>query len=154
MRLIPFLCLVVFGTLAISLAAQQPLIDSLQHSLRTAKPNSIEEANLNLQIGLEYYRTSNLVDAMEYLDKSRAIAIAINDTLTWARAVNGIGRLHSDKGEYPLALADYQQALRLASKINDLQLKAHIQKNIGVLYKFKISGNVYVARRWVNVRAR
>lgn len=93
-----------------------------------------KQAELHLDTGLSYYKKSELDKASHHLNLAKQQAVKDKDTATLARAMNAIGRVHSDKGENPTALSFYQKALALAEKTKDDLTAAHIEKNIGVLY--------------------
>lgn len=65
----------------------------------------------------------------------------------YIRAELNLGRIYGDKGDNVKALEHYQKALKTAEFINDKELIAHVQKNIGVLYvswkKFDEAFNYY-----------
>lgn len=96
--------------------------------------NISQQASSNLSTGLDHYKKSELDKAINHLNLAKQQATKEKDTVTLVKALNGIGKVYSDRGENPTALSFYQKALALAHKTNDELSLAHIEKNIGVLY--------------------
>ncbi len=87
-----------------------------------------------VEIGLNYYKKSELDKALHYLNLGKEQATTQKDTASLIKALNGIGKVHSDKADNPTALSYYLKALSLAEKTKNEMAIAHIEKNIGVLY--------------------
>lgn len=86
------------------------------------------------EIGLDFYKKSELDKALHYLDLAKTRAAASNDTTLLIKIFTGIGKVYSDKAENPTALSHYHKALTLAEKKKDSLNIALTEKNIGVLY--------------------
>lgn len=90
--------------------------------------------------------TSELDKALEYLemykiDSAEHLFKTITNENTqqhypgiYAKALLNLGRIESDRGENVKALQHYQNAMRIAERINDTDIIPYIEKNIGVLY--------------------
>ena len=109
-------------------------LDSLQN-LITKRPGDVSlQALYNYFQGQLAYQQSRYDSSIFFLEKALSAAkILKNDTLQ-LKALNLMGDAWSDKGDNPRALSLYQQAVLLAEKSGQKEMRARVIKNIGVLY--------------------
>lgn len=88
-------------------------------------------ADTLFQIGASYTGLSNLEKGMEYFEGTRQLARAIHDRPTEMSALQGIGRIHSQKGRLNQALRHYQSSLKLSRQLGHRQAEAQNLTNIG-----------------------
>ncbi len=88
----------------------------------------------NLIDSVSAHHEENPENAIYLLNLAKQQSIEEKDTTTLIKALTGIGRVYSDRGENPTALSFYQTALFLAEKKGDQLSVAFIEKNVGILY--------------------
>ncbi len=108
--------------------------DSLSTKLKKDPSDSLTATLYNLQLGYDAYQASKYDSAVIFLQMARQSAKRLkNDTLQ-IKALNLIGDAWADKGDNPVALPYYQEAVQLAQQAGMEAMRGRIIKNIGVLY--------------------
>ncbi len=88
------------------------------------------EAVLRCSLGQMHYKRDNLVEARSWFDTAQTLFVGLNDTHGEAVAMNGIGMVCRDLGEYPCALEALGRARELLTG-NDPEGMAHALYGIG-----------------------
>jgi tetratricopeptide (TPR) repeat protein len=97
-------------------------------ALQDPDPHVVAEAHFRL--GRAAWRQARYDDAIRLYERAIALAAQLGDPLIQASALNGIGAVHCERGEYAQARARYQAALDLAG---DSPLRGKILLNLGVI---------------------
>ncbi len=118
-RYIFFVCFLLFNTVTF---AQQ------------GKTDTIPDGPRKLEAGIKQYQQGNFEVAVRLLTETVTYATRIKSDSLRIRALNNLGNVYADKGNNPLSLQYYQQALQIAEVVKDNRNIAHIEKNIGALY--------------------
>ncbi|ANZ38992.1 hypothetical protein BBK82_25900 [Lentzea guizhouensis] len=88
------------------------------------------EAVLRCSLGQMHYKRDNLVEARSWFDTAQTLFVGLNDKHGEAVAMNGIGMVCRDLGEYPCALEALGRARELLAG-NDPEGVAHALYGIG-----------------------
>jgi len=72
--------------------------------------------------------------AMEYFNKAYSLAVASNDEASKAIVLTGIGTVHTEQGDYHLALPELIEALKIKRKGNNVATIIHSLNAVGGLY--------------------
>src|SRR2546426_8800242 len=84
-------------------------------------------------IGAGLLEDGQLDSATEYLDRARALAVAIGDLRVEANAVGALASVHEDRGDLATARDDYTHSLALRDRIGDTRGTAADHNNLGLL---------------------
>ncbi|MGK9475510.1 tetratricopeptide repeat protein [Melioribacter sp. OK-6-Me] len=122
----------------------QPNLDSLRRSISTL-PDSLRVMVLTDICWKE--RTSNPQLAIEAGEEAIQIAEKINNKSLHARALNLLGVVYRNKGNYARAIDYYKKALILAEQVKDSVQIGYSYNNIGGIYR--IQGNNPLALEYV-----
>ncbi len=94
-------------------AQQQPSqLASFQLALKNASSDTVR-MNIYDQLGW-YYAERNRDSALSYFEKALPIAKKLNQKLSEADALNGIGYISAELGNYPKSLESFFEALKIA----------------------------------------
>ena len=107
-------------------------IETWQQILATAqkvKNRELEGIALNA-IGLNYYVSSGLEEALKYFNQALPIAREVGDRSEEASILENIGLVYQSMGQPQEAVKYYNQALAIARQIGDRTLEASILENI------------------------
>jgi len=96
--------------------------------------DTIPNGPRKLEAGIRQYQQGNFEVAVRLLTETVAYATQVKSDSIRIRALNNLGNVYADKGNNPLSLQYYQQALQIAEAVKDNRNIAHIEKNIGALY--------------------
>lgn len=100
---------------------------------RRLKRSNWEEGAL-LNLGISYFRLSDYAHAIEALENSQKIALALGDRLGEASCWNNLGLAYRRKGEYQRALQCQERHLQIAREIGNAKAEADALANIGLVY--------------------
>lgn len=124
-------------------------------AVKTGDKNFIGKA-LNL-CGILKSETGMHAEALRDLQQALELRLQKRDTLSQAILLNNIGNVYSAMGNYPRALASYENALRLASSVHNerwvngaLYSIAELQTGRG-MYR-QAQGNFYTLIGWAEER--
>jgi len=135
----------LFSLLFSSLSAQQSKIDSLFTELKKWQNKTGYQADTTLyniyhNLGKQF-QNSNPDTAIYFLKQSITIAKSIKDAIKEARSINETGWCYYVKGDYNLAMQQYELALKVLpenvnekDKIRKQKVYAAILGNIGSAY--------------------
>lgn len=103
----------------------------LQQAVRLSEREETDAGRLSLARSLHLHaialrRQENLVAADEGFRRALAMFRTLGDDVGQAAALNGIGTLHHDRGEYDDALHRCSEALRIFETTTDLNGKANV----------------------------
>lgn len=126
------LCLLASGQVYAQKQGQERL-DSLLAALPHVNEDSTK-ANLLIDISF-VYKNIDPAKGIKYGKEGLALAEQLDMKKGMARAHNGIGNNHKAASEYPQALEQYLQALKLFEAINDQKNVATVLMNIGTVYR-------------------
>lgn len=129
----------VFLSISFSLNGQETIhyIDSLKQTLKeTNKVQTQVDIHMKLCWVL---RNKNPEEAIFHGNSALALIEENNLKLNYAQALNYLGVVHRNKGEYDYALDLYKQALEWALKTNNKIQTAYSYNNIGGIYILKSS---------------
>jgi len=109
---------------------------ALEHMKRAENLTSDKEELMYIynQIGLNYWRTGYLDDALLYFSRSLSLARDLEDKNGQAVVLNNIAMVYVYKGELNKALGFLEESLRLQT---DEKGKADIYSNIALIYGAK-----------------
>lgn len=94
-----------------------------------------DEVNTLLKLG-DYYRLNDKNDSSAvFFNRATAIAQSLNDSALLATSYYGLGRTHTQLGEYKLAMDLFMVALNIRQEINDLKGVADVINSIGIIFK-------------------
>ncbi len=102
-------------------------LDSFQLALRKASSDTVR-MNIYDQLGW-YYAEKNRDSALSYFEKELPIARKLNQKLAEADALNGIGYMMEQLGNYPNALESFFEALKIARDPASEKNAAHLASN-------------------------
>ena len=125
--------LVVFGV-----QAQNKRIDSLQKVRESIKGNSTKAARQKVDIFTELCWELNESDpkkALGFGKEALTLAKTIKYTRGEAISLKNIGVLYQYQGNYPQALENYLQSLKIFEQIKDEAGIANVLNNIGIVYR-------------------
>lgn len=88
-------------------------------------------------IGLAYGNQGNYTTALDFHNRSLAIAIEQQDTLQLAHSYNNIGRLFFDEGDLGRAYSNFLRALDLFTVSGDIQGIAYVHRSLADVFKSK-----------------
>jgi len=88
------------------------------------------EAVLRCSLGQMHYKRDNLVEARSWFDTAQTLFVNLGDQRGEAVAMNGIGMVCRDLGQYPCALEALGRARELLAS-HDLEGEAHALYGIG-----------------------
>ncbi len=116
--------------------SQTRKIDSLKTLLKKDKEDTIAVAHLNA-VATEFRNLSDFDSALYYGFKSLQLAGRLKPEFTKGLAItnSNIGITYFSKGEHPLALEYFINALKIEKKINDKKRITGTLGRIGTLYK-------------------
>jgi len=87
-------------------------------------------------ISFKIYRSLDIYDgAMACSEKILQLAKELQDKSWESIALNNIGMIYNDQGNYPEALERYEEALKIAEQLGDLKEKARSFNNIGEILR-------------------
>ncbi|WP_226592404.1 tetratricopeptide repeat protein, partial [Microseira wollei] len=89
------------------------------------------EAERLYQQGIQQYRQSQFLEALETLQQVLAICREIGDKALEGTTLNNIGLVYNNRGQYPKALEFYQQALAIHREIGNKAGEATTLSHIG-----------------------
>ncbi|MEU7477925.1 BTAD domain-containing putative transcriptional regulator [Lentzea sp. NPDC042327] len=92
------------------------------------------EAVLRCSLGQMHYKRDNLVEARSWFGTAQTLFVGLNDQHGEAVAMNGIGMVCRDLGEYPCALEALGRARELLAG-NDTEGVAHALYGIGSVHR-------------------
>ena len=124
-----FFCLFLFFS-ALSVFAQNTVIDSLQNELKNDK----EFAETLFQIAVEYSKEKKHKQAIEYYNKAEKSFADLNNSTKVVDCINEAGICYFFLGEYENATNKYFKALKIAEKLKLKLKRGQIIKNIGSVY--------------------
>src|SRR5207245_1935018 len=106
-----------------------------QRALTRAATNgdSAGMAALLGNIGAGLLEDGLLDSATTYLERARALAVAIGDLRVEANAVGALAGAHEERGDLSVARDDYAQSLALRDRIGDTRGTAADHNNLGLL---------------------
>jgi len=116
--------------------SQNKIIDSLKAVIDTAGENKNKAKTLN-QLSWQLIQVSDLQPAMKYADQALALATKLKLPISMANAYNKMGIIHSTQGNYPQALKDQFESLKLFEKEGRKGGIANALSNIGVIYSYQ-----------------
>lgn len=123
----------VFCVIQLSFAFSQTKIDSLQRLL-TASTQDTNKVLLLSQL-CDEYAASNSDKGLEYGHLSLSLAKLLHFKKGVAQALNQIGTIHFNKGEYKDAITYFWQALKINEETGNTRGEANNLSNIGSIYR-------------------
>lgn len=126
---------ILFFTIPCTIQAQNETIEIpeyLEILLKSTRKDSSVVDSLN-DAGRDYVRLSTQV-AEKFSEKALEVAGQIKYKAGEARAINNLGNIYYQQGQYELALANYHSALDLRDSIGDLKGCASTLNNISNIY--------------------
>jgi tetratricopeptide (TPR) repeat protein len=114
-------------------AAQKSPIDSLRQAVSMGKADTTRVKNY-YKLGLKLYTISEYDSALFYAGKSEALAESLTDLKGAARAINLIGVVNMERGNYKGALKKYEEAMGIWKKLGNRKGLAMAYGNIGLIY--------------------
>lgn len=84
-------------------------------------------------IGVGFYRASELDSAIAYLNESRRLAVAIGDRRTALNAIGALGAIAQEQHDLVRANETYTRALELRGRVGDLRGTAADHTNLGLI---------------------
>ena len=92
------------------------------------------KAKTNMELGLTYFFMERWDDALVYYQKARSITMDLNNKQGMSIAENNIGNIYQKKGNYELAIEQYDKCLKLQEEIGDSGTICNTYYNIGTCY--------------------
>jgi adenylate cyclase len=117
---------------AISLFAQEDVLDSLLRAVKVAKDDTAKVTTL-LDIAKKYSLTDP-DKAIKFANEARDISTSINYPKGVATALKRIGIVYYNKTRYADAISNWKKSADIFDSINDKEGFANIQSNIGAIY--------------------
>jgi serine phosphatase RsbU (regulator of sigma subunit) len=124
-----FLLLLISGEM---LGQDRPLVDSLKKQLETEISDSLR-ADFLAQIGW-FVSYENLSEGLVYAQKSLELSKNIQNKNTESRALNVIGTIYLDLGDYSRATEAHLNAIRIREALADTISLATSYHNISLVY--------------------
>jgi adenylate cyclase len=110
--------------------AQRP--DSLEQLVKDA-PSDTARVNVLLDISKSFYSTRP-EEAIEYATRAKDLATEVNFRRGIGYALKNIGLAYYAQGNYPEALAQWGESLKVFESIDDKLGEANLLNNIGAVY--------------------
>src|SRR5215472_5997017 len=127
-RLLIFVCML----LAVRVAAQQPVLDSLKKLLAGAKEDSAKANNL-LALSKAYISTDP-AEAIRFADSARGLSERINYRSGIGYGYKNAGNASFVNSKFADAIINWEKALEVFRVIGDKVGEANILSNEGALY--------------------
>jgi tetratricopeptide (TPR) repeat protein len=123
----------LFFILSTTICAQKQVADSLINVLNTQKLTSIEQLDLYNDICKITYRYDD-EQFVTYTEKGLALAKKENNKEKIAKFTENLGVSNFAKGNYEMAIEQYEMALFLAQEAKSETIEASIYLNMGTVY--------------------
>ncbi len=131
--MIKYLLLTVsLATSAICFGQKKPNIDSLL-KVADAEITDTAKAKIYNKVG-NYYMDNNLGKAIEYFEKSKEIALRINNKLKAANNFYSIGFCYLRKADFEKSLYNYQQSTKIYEELKDTIRLSNALMSMGNVY--------------------
>lgn len=129
---------ILFFATSSTIKAQNETIelpDYLELLLKSTRKDSTVVDSLN-DAGRDYVRLSSQV-AENFSEKALTVATQIKYKAGEAGAINNLGNIYYQQGQYELALVNYHNALDISDSIKDLKGSASTLNNISNIYTYQ-----------------
>jgi adenylate cyclase len=123
----------LFLTLLISPLKGRDNPDSLKSLLENHAAEDAHRVDLLLELNKNYLNAS-LEDCQQYGLVARDLAEKINYQKGLALAYKSIGLCYNRQGDFPEALTNWNQSLRIFGDIGDIEGQSNMFNNIGAVY--------------------
>jgi tetratricopeptide (TPR) repeat protein len=99
-------------------------------------PLSLEGVLAN-DLGTLHHDKGEWERAIEYHERSLAVAQKVGDEYAVARTLNNLGSVYQGKGEWERAIESYERSQAILKKVGDEHRMATIFNNLGEIYRVK-----------------
>jgi len=133
-------CLVLEGFVYMRKGENDKALPLLHQALEIFQDQGGEKRDIGRalgSIGGAYMNDQNFTKAVEFYDKSLAVAESINDLEGISAALCNSGLVYREWSQLDTALEKYEKSLEIDEKIGDIRGQAGMCNNIGVVYHDK-----------------
>ncbi|MGD1957476.1 MAG: tetratricopeptide repeat protein [Fulvivirga sp.] len=102
--------------------------------IRSADNKTLKPECLNF-FGVAYLYKGDYINSYDYHQKAKDLALANQDTLQYAHALNSLGRLYEGTAGYDKAIEYYNEALSVFKRLNDKIGLAYIYSSLATFYQ-------------------